>query len=314
MEAQAGACCVDHRVEARVEGDLAHLTVYRTFHNARPRYIEMFDWLELPRQGTVHGFAFESQGQWTEGTLLAASEAQRRYEALRGKGRAAPRTIAKLSASQDAADLYIWNLPPRASVTLVLRGLRWGCPSSTPVEIDPTLSADLGRHAHAWSITSSMARSGDDAPPPPEAVELLAKTGDWLSPDRSFLAVPPGAGPSSSRTRSLSGWAGGSIHSVIGDTISCPAGMPSGRADDPKFGEELTKLLRPALAACLKGGTNPAIQVRVETTGDELVDVDVTGAASEAQAACVREATWALRLPPLFDDGLQASYTLTPSP
>jgi hypothetical protein len=40
----------------------------------------------------------------------------------------------------------------------------------------------------------------------------------------------------------------------------------------------------------------------------------VTGAASEAQATCVREATWALRLPALFDDGVAETYTLTPRP
>jgi hypothetical protein len=613
---------VDHRVEARVEGDHGHFTVYRTLRNPDPRYVEQSHWFQLPQGGTVHGFALQAQGQWTEGLLLAAPEAERRYEALRRKGTAAPRTLASLSGYGEGVELKLWNMPPRGSVTvrydvrsrlmhargrssftyplplseqdprptltvappspgeelriepgesprgldileaswkaepldgidaraglapwgtgtlgflqvragrlseapararvvfvvdasrsvaargltrqlsiaadylqllpdavvevvlfrrsaerlfgrfipasewkaalaavpaarletgngshldeglrlaqqvlsegsgparilaltdgqlrrafepvppapstsapetavhllwisnrgnyvppheklsgplvrescgwrlppheeknleplvrpvrweqvhvedeqgtrlkelgalgegdafqtwlpspetplrqLVLRGLRWGCPSSIPVEIAPALSEDLARTAYAWNISR---RYGDESPPS-EAITLLAKTGNWVSPARSFLAVPPGAGPSSARTRALpDGVSGGVVGGIVGGTILCPVAGPRQRADSPKFGEELTRLLQPALSACPGQGTS--LQVQVETTGNEVVEVEVRGAASQTQAACVREAAWALTLPPLFDDGFPGSYTVTLSP
>ncbi|MFY0568520.1 VWA domain-containing protein [Archangium lansingense] len=630
---------LEHRVEARIEGDLAHLTVHRTFHNASQRYTELYDWLELPLDATVHGFALESQGSWTEGTLLAASEAGRRYAVLRRKGTAAPRTSARLSAAGDGADLHLWNLPPGASVTvrydlrirlgytrghsffsyplteresqpfkpcggtdprpvltvappypgaevhirearnqiardaleaswpakpfhgidaragfapggtgtvgflqlrvgrlseaptrarvvfvmdashsmgeelmthqialareylqhlpdataevvvfrrsaerlfgrlipasewetavaalpaarlapgngshldeglklaqqvlqegsgpariivltdgllrrafdplppspvtsapdaavhlqllhgrvdhapthsrlneplvqkscglqlrplelsmealvrpmawqkvhleneqgtwlkewksleegqgvqlwlpspqttpggLVLRGRSWGCTFTTlPVELDPAISNDLGRNAEGWSATRFRNWSEEDRPPAPEVVELLAKHGDWLSPARSFLAIPTGAGPSSARTRALPARRKGEGEGIAMGVVSgslCDIRPWSIRKASPEFAEELTRLLQPALTACLGNGSKPSLQVRVETTGDEIVEVEVTGAASEAQATCVREATWALRLPALFDDGLAEAYTLTPLP
>ncbi|MFY0523661.1 vWA domain-containing protein [Archangium gephyra] len=626
----------EHRVEARIHGELAHLTVHRTFHNANPRYTELYDWLELPLDGTVHGFALESGGQWTEGPLLAASEAERRYEALRSPGTAAPGTSARLSAAGDGAALHLWNLPPGASVKvrydvrirlgyaggrgtftyplpereshphetcreqdprpvltvappfpgadvlvqevsgqlqrkvleaswpvkpftgidaragllpgstgapafvqlrvgrlaeapsrarvvfvvdashsvgpdgiaqqltfageylqllpdsaaevvvfrrsaerlfgrlipasewktalasvpaarlapgngshldeglklaqqvllegsgpvrliafsdgllrrtfeplpaspttsapdaavhlrwlytrvdkaprhprlsepliqqscglqlppyrssveslvrpmaweqvrledergtrlmeraellegqgvqrwlpglqtspgrLVLRGQRWGCPVSLPVELDAAITADLGRNAHGWHATRYGILSAEQRPPAPEAVELLAKNGDWLSPTRSFLASPPGAGPSSVQTYALPEQRQGEPlgMGVLSGSLCGPVPREA-REDAPRFSKALKRLLRPAVAACVGGGRQPALQVRLETTGDEIADVEVRGATSETQATCVREATWALRLPTLFDDGFAETYTLTPLP
>jgi hypothetical protein len=612
---------VEHRVEGRLEGDHVHLSVYRTLRNTTSRYVEQRHGFMLPPGGTVHGFALQAQGQWTEGRLFAASEAERRYEALRRRGTAAPRTLARLTGYGQGVRLELWNVPPRSSVTvrydvrirvahargrssfsyplpwddeesprpsltlappypeadlriepersvvgpellevswkawpldgidaraglapwvtgtlgflqvragrlseaptrarvlfvvdashsvgasgvthqlaragdylqllpdaqaevilfrrsaerlfghfipasewkaalaalpaarletgngshldeglrlaqrvlaegsgparilaltdgrlrrafepippapstsapdaavhllwiggrggyvplheklsgplvreacgtrlppyekdleplvrpvrweqlhvedeqgtrleelgalgeedgfqtwlpspqrplreLVLRGMRWGCAASLPVEVDPALSADLGRTAYAWNVSRPK-------PPPPEAVALLAKAGDWVSPQRSFLAIPPEAGPSSARTRALpEGVEGGVVGGVSGGTILCPVGGPRQREDSPKYGEELTRLLQPALSACSPEGGGASLQVRVETTGHEVVDVEVEGATSETQAACVREAAWALRLPSLFDDGFPGNYTVKRSP
>ncbi|WP_309891905.1 VWA domain-containing protein [Archangium sp.] len=608
---------VEHRVEGRVEGEHALLTVYRTLRNPAARYVEQRHGFMLPPGGTVHGFALQAQGQWTEGLLLANSESERRYEALRRRGTAAPRTLARLSGYGSGVELRLWNVPPRSSVTvrydvririrhakgrsafsyplpwddeagpkpaltvapphpeadlriepgsalgqkllevswkprpldgidaraglapwdtgtlgflqvragrlseaptrarvvfvvdashsvgahgvtqqltragdylqllpdavaevilfrrsaerlfgrlipasewkaalaalpaarletgngshldeglrlaqqvlaegtgparvlaltdgklrrafepvpaapstsapdtavhllmvggrgsyvppheklserlvreacggiqrsyeqdleplvrpvrweqvhveddqgtkleelgalgegdgfqtwlpspetplraLVLRGTRWGCPASLPVAIDAALSADVGRTAYNWRVE----------PPPSEAIDLLAKSGDWVSPERSFLAVPPGAGPSSARTRALpDGVEGGVVGGVSGGVISCPLAGPRQREDAPKYGEELTRLLQPALSACSREAGGASLQVRVETTGHEVVDVEVEGAASENQAACVREASWALRLPSLFDDGFPGTYTVRLSP
>jgi len=626
--ALAGGDEVEHRVEGRLEGDHVHLSVYRTLRNTTSRYVEQSHGFMLPPGGTVHGFALQAQGQWTEGVLLAATEAERRYESLRRRGTAAPRTLARLTGYGDGVAVTLWNVPPRSSVTvrydvrlrvahaqgrgsfsyplpwddeegprpsltlapphpeadlriepgrsvvgpelldvswkarpldgidaraglapwgtgtlgflqvragrlseaprrarvvfvvdashsmgawgvtqqlararnylqllpdaeaevilfrrsaerlfghfipasewtatlaalpaarletgngshldeglrlaqrvlaegsgparvlaltdgrlrrafepippapstsapdaavhllwssgrggyvppheklsgpvvrescgtrlpsyeqnleplvrpvrweqlhvedeqgtrlkelgalaeedgfqtwlpspqkplreLVLRGTRWGCPTSLPVELDPALSADLGRTAYGWNVSRRERGSGKDEPPPPEAVNLLAKAGDWVSPERSFLAVPPEAGPSSARTRALpEGVEGGVVGGVSGGTILCPLAGPRQREDSPKYGEELTRLLQPALSRCSPEGGGASLQVRVETTGNEVVDVEVEGATSENQAACVREAAWALRLPSLFDDGFPGNYTVKRSP
>lgn len=613
-----------HRVEARPEGDLVHFTVHRTFHNPRPRYTEREARFELPRGGTVHGFALESQGQWTEGRLLEDSEAERRYKALRRQGRAAPRPIALLSDDGTGVRLRLWNLPPRASVTvryevrarlaytrgrssftyplpaceqdprpaltlvpssltdlrletrsdepwrpvleaswaagtsrgldaraglvpwgdgtlgflqvraerlseppmwarvvfvvdashsvgaqgisqqlalageylqllpdataevvvfrrsaerlfghllpasewktalaalpaerlapgngshldeglklaqqvlqegsgparvlaltdgllrqafepvpaapttsapdtavhlrwvsprvraatphekllgplvrescgmqlptyassleplvrplrwervqlhdehglplkqlppleegegfqtwlldskpplrqLELRGQRWGCAVSLPVVLDPSLSMDLGRNAWSALRFKTRQQEREENLPPTEAVELLATQGDWLSDTRSFLVVPPGAGPSTARTHALpDGVMGGIVGGVFGNIIGCPMASQLRRAAPAELQEELARLLQPAFSACLGDGGPPPLEVRVEATGDEIVDVEVTGAASEAQATCVREATWALRLPARCADQAAETYRLTP--
>jgi Mg-chelatase subunit ChlD len=635
---------VDHRVEARVEGDLVHLTVQRTFHNPGQRYTEWVEWLALPEGGTVHGFTLEAQGQRTEGMLLAADEAQRRFDALRRRGKAAPRTAALLSeGASGVVDLWLWDVPPRASVTvryvvrtrleythgrssftypeptdaravrpvltvapphpgadiclarpeepaeepagttrpqtreleasweaapfqgidaraglipwesgslgfvqlraakhlsraperarvvfvvdashsvgpkgiarqlaftetylqrlpdamaevvvfrrsaqrlfgrfvrasdwkasladvpsarleagngshldeglrlaqqvlsdghgparvlvlsdgllrqafepvppspttsapeaavhflrlvnrkgtepvhaklseppvrsacgtrlvlyssrdlppedlealvrpvrleqvrledeqgvrlvelnnleegewlrawlprpeapvrrLMLQGQRWGCPSSTPVEVDPALSADVGRNAYAWNASDFGPKFTERELPPGELREQLAKSGDWISSARSFLAIPSGAAASSDRPDAPpdEGVEGGVVGGVTGGTILCGIG-PRVRTSQPERPAELTRLVQAATSTCHRQGGSTPLQVRVEATGDEIVDVEVTGAASTAQATCVREATWALRLPPLFDDGLKAVYSVKPLP
>lgn len=617
---------VEHRVEGRLEGDHVHLSVYRTLRNPASRYIEQRHGFTLPRGGTVHGFALQAQGKWTEGLLLPTSEAERRYEALRRRGTAAPRTIASLTGYGDGVELLLWNVPPRSSVTvrydvrirvahgrgrgsftypqpwdeqeptpsltlapphpdadvriepgdsallkpievswkawpfdgidaraglapwgtgtlgflqvragrlseapsrarvlfvvdashsvgtrgvtdqlaragnylqllpdavaevilfrrsaerlfgrfipasdwkaalaavpatrletgngshldeglrltqqvlaegsgparvlaltdgrlrqafepvppapstsapevaihlleisgrggyvppheklsgplvreacgtrlpsyeqnleplvrpvrweqvhvedeqgtrlkelealgegdgfqtwlpspqtplrqLVLRGTRWGCPSFIPVELAPALSEDLGRTAYGWNVSRHEVGREKDEPPPSEAIKLLSKTGDWVSPQRAFLAAPLEAGPSSARTRALpEGMTGGVVGGVTGGIISCPIGGPRQRSDSPRYGEELTRLLQPVFSTCSPEGGGTSLQVRVETTGHEVVDVEVGDADSETQATCVREAVWALQLPSLFDDGFPGNYTVKRSP
>lgn len=100
----------------------------------------------------------------------------------------------------------------------------------------------------------------------------------------------------------------------MGGTITCPLASQAARAASPKLAEELARLLQPVFSTCLGVGGNSSLAVSVEATGDEIVDVAVTGAASEAQASCVREATWALRLPAVCDDGFVTDYTVMPRP
>ncbi|MCY1077232.1 VWA domain-containing protein [Archangium lansingense] len=221
--------------------------------------------------------------------------------------------LREVSALDEGEGFHLWLPSPQKPLRqLVLHGQRWGCATSAPVVLDSSLSADVGRNA--WSaLRFKHWRRQKEELPPQEAVELLAKNGDWLSDTRSFLVVPSAAGPSTARTHALPDQVrGGVIGGVIGGTISCAMDSQQPRTASPELEEELARLLQPVFSACLGEGGNPSLLVRVEATGDEIVDVTVTGAASELQATCVREATWAVRLPPIGDDGFMTDYTVKP--
>ena len=67
-----------------------------------------------------------------------------------------------------------------------------------------------------------------------------------------------------------------------------------------------------SLAACPQG--NQSLRVEVETTGAEIVQVRVLGEVSAEEEACVREATWALRLGPSFNDTSMSLHRVTLRP
>jgi hypothetical protein len=190
---------------------------------------------------------------------------------------------------------------------LVLKGLRWQCLYSQPVEVDAALSADLGRNA--WSLASSDA--SDEVPE--EVVQQLAARGNWVSPVRSLLAAPTDAGPSTAGTVALDdGVEGGVIGGVVGGTIGCPLAAHDWEGALARKKAELVRLLLPGLSGCVREGNGQGLRIAVETTGTEVVDVTVTGAVSPEQEACAREVAWSLRLGELFDDGRHLSHEVKP--
>jgi hypothetical protein len=207
----------------------------------------------------------------------------------------------------------LWRWRPEATPSpLMLRGEAWRCPVSVRVEVDPALSADLGRHAYVAEPEALSSPPGDD--PPGEARQRLAAAGDWVSEVHSFLAVPPGARPSSARTQALEdSQVEGGISGSVSGHISCAmgSGQPPG-LDSQKLDTELKRMLQPAIAACPHG--SQPLQVQVETTGDEIVDVRVMDAASADEESCVREATWALRLGASFNGGATSFHRVTLRP
>jgi hypothetical protein len=214
---------------------------------------------------------------------------------------------------QEGESLQEWLPSPQQPLRrLVLHGQFWGCPSSMPVQLDQALSADLGRNVYAEVDSDFDSDTTEEEPTLSGLREQLAKTGDWLSSARSFLAVPAGA--SASAEVDPQEEEGGVVGGVVSGSIGCGIGSPQQPGNLPERTAELTRLLQAAATTCSRKGGGTPLQVRVEATGDEIVDVEVTGATSTAQATCVREATWALRLPPLFDNGQQAFYSITPLP
>lgn len=220
------------------------------------------------------------------------------------------RTLEPLDEEQER---QLWLPSPQTPWgPLVLRALRWGCPFSAPLVLDASLSADLGRTAFAWPTSWSTKERAEA--PPTESSERFARTGPWVSPAWSFLAVPEGTGPSSVHAREVECSSGGVSGGVIGGTIGCSIGARHLASRPTEALATLTRLLKPALAPCLGTRALPQLQVRVETTLEEIVDVEVVGADSETQASCVREATWALRLPSGFEGGDAGDFTVSPQP
>jgi hypothetical protein len=184
----------------------------------------------------------------------------------------------------------------------VLQGLRWQCLYSQPVEVDAALSADLGRSA--WGSHHEL---------PEEVIQQLAARGDWVSSERSLLALPMGAGPSTAGTVALEeGIEGGVIGGVVSGTIGCPMASTDWRRESVQKKEEIVRLLQPGLSGCVQAGNGQGLRITVETTGTEIVDVTVTGAVSPEQESCAREVAWSLRLGELFDDGKHLSHEVKP--
>jgi hypothetical protein len=86
-------------------------------------------------------------------------------------------------------------------------------------------------------------------------------------------------------------------------------GVGSGRRE-PDLRDLLREAIEPGLAACADQ-LHRAIEVTlvIETTRDEIVDVDVRGAAVPEIATCLGAAAWAIPLPSAFHDARE-SYEL----
>ncbi|OJH40067.1 hypothetical protein BON30_13455 [Cystobacter ferrugineus] len=243
------------------------------------------EWKLLPREGPPSSKELESLVRPVRWDNLRLENAQGHPM----------RDVPTLSEGQ-GHDVWMW-LPETTPLPLTLRGEAWRCPVSVRVDVDPALSADLGRHSYA-TLPPAPPPGADDGPVE-KARRRLATAGDWVSEDRSFLALPPGAGPSSARKLAMEDpiEEGGMGSGVISGLLCCETGsleMPMPGVDPRELDAELERLLRAAITACPRG--SKPLQVQVESTRDEIIDVRVVGAASPGEEACVREAAWALRL------------------
>ena len=79
-----------------------------------------------------------------------------------------------------------------------------------------------------------------------------------------------------------------------GSSTHCGIRGAAGRA--PDYNRVLQELLAAGVASC---GGAPGASIRIEATGDEVVEVEV-GAASSQLASCLTEAAWRIRLTPIF--------------
>lgn len=128
-----------------------------------------------------------------------------------------------------------------------------------------------------------------------DEVRSAAFLSQAVSPFTSYLAAPPNAAPSTAGGF-FGGTGGYGMSSRCGGcSVKTHCGLRIGRVL-PDLTPLLRQLLQPGVTACeAKLAEVAQGRVSVEATGDEVVDVKVTGA-SPAMSECLTEAAWAVRL------------------
>ena len=129
----------------------------------------------------------------------------------------------------------------------------------------------------------------------------LAMAGRAVTPVTSYLAVEPGVRPSTEGFEpSGIGLRGVGQGGSIGHGTGAGFGRVASQVFD--FQAYLHNSLADAWKAC--GGGARRLEIKVETTGREVVDVPTSvvtgGGGSAGVAACMAEAAWALDLPTEF--------------
>ena len=170
----------------------------------------------------------------------------------------------------------------RPPARLALTGRIWSRKVDIPLRPDADLARELPWLATADTDTMECATSG-------ERHAAVALAGGFLAPRLLF-------------------WVSGGGHSDRSVTGSfgpdCGAGLSgSGHGDPPPAREELPPSLVKGLSPCGLGA-NPdgQVVVKLETQGNEILDVAVQGA-GEQRGHCAEEALWNARLPDKFNDG-----------
>lgn len=167
---------------------------------------------------------------------------------------------------------------------ITVRGRLWAQPVDAVLEVDAVLAHQLPGLA-----------LGDEGVEPqllPEERLEAAHAAHAISSATAYLAAAPEAAPSSA--------AGGyGLHGVgTHGSCSCGLGFSAGGVLGPALDSTLLptlrQLVRPIVARC-PGAAHATLAV--ETTDDEIAEVEVAGA---TDVDCVREGVWALRLPKGF--------------
>ncbi|MCB9714423.1 MAG: proprotein convertase P-domain-containing protein [Myxococcales bacterium] len=132
----------------------------------------------------------------------------------------------------------------------------------------------------------------------PEQMMKIAMRGRAVSPVTSYLAVEPGVRPSTIGIEGRGAGGGGSGEGTIGLGGVGLIGKGGG-GGGPRKRWTLAELMAPGVEACV-AAHHPAegwgLELAVETTSQEIVDVQATGRASRAMTDCVVEVAWAVEL------------------
>lgn len=188
-------------------------------------------------------------------------------------------------------------LAPDGHATLTLDGLRWG----EPVHHDARPSASEGRRWAALVFGTELQHQLDS-----DECLQLATHGGAVSDETSYLAETAGDRPARE-------W-------NYGDGTTCMCDDPglSLRGHGSGYGRTihvdpfdpqawLALNLPPSWRAC---GGHESARVTIETTWDEVVDVEVNSSADAAVRACMVEMLWALEPPDAFRRRDLGRYTV----
>jgi hypothetical protein len=196
-----------------------------------------------------------------------------------------------LVEGEGKAELFV---DASATRTLTFSGELW----SKTVRIEAEASESRRRQWAALVFGSDALHQLSE----PEMM-TLALEGHAVSPVTSFLAIEPGVRPSTEGLTEQERWGQG--HSARAPSIRYGATVISGRAPPLDREAFLTERLGAELRRC--GGTAGSVSLDIETTLDEIVDVQAESSDGDASvASCMAEASWALLLPPSFEEAWES--------
>jgi hypothetical protein len=208
-----------------------------------------------------------------------------------------PLSVGDVLREGEGVRLFEPNLPAaEAPSALSLTGKLW----SDPVRLDLASTAPFSAATAAFVFGADLHDQLTDA-----ELRTVALAGRAVSPVTSYLAIEPGVRPSKIGLDEPGG--GGSGWGTIGygryGTIGCGVGGGYLRT------EELASLIPTEACARKHAPEGPwSVKLSIETTKDEIVDVDVLDGL-DPLAACLVEAAWSVRLPSSFDH-TQRTYTV----
>jgi hypothetical protein len=186
----------------------------------------------------------------------------------------------------EGAGLDDARITAAAPDALKLDGELW----SQPVHLAVVPSEDAAR---SWSALVFGTSLVDELTP--DEMRPLARRGRAVSPVTSYLAVEPGARPSTSGVPELVGFgsSGGSY------TSHCSCGIRHAGGSAVDAAGLLAAAIAPAWRGCRPGGARG--HLTIETTSREVVDVVRAAvdapAGSRELAECLREAAWSVDVP-----------------
>lgn len=191
----------------------------------------------------------------------------------------------------EGSSLWLHGVAEHPPELITITGKVWGRPFRRVVALDDGLS----RRLPGLAVGASDLRSQLDD----DEVRSAAFLAQAVSPVTAYLAAPPHAAPSRIGTSEFT------LGGVGASSCGCGgAGLTLGGTGRVQALVDFRALLReglaPGQAACAAQlGATASGRVVIETTGDEVVDVEVS-ASGAAMTACLTEAAWALRLPQVF--------------
>lgn len=208
-----------------------------------------------------------------------------------------------LDEGEGYEDTILLAAPPD---TVTVRGRIWASELSMTVNVDADFGADL---LPALAFSSDLHEGLDH-----DEMMAAALAGRAVSPGTSYLVVEPGAAPHERGIeRTFGNFSCGGL-GVYGTGSSC-CGIGTVGKGPGNDESDLGDLVRQAAAYCFTSGLQDApLEVRLELTFREIVDVEALGATYPEFATCVQDRVWEIDLPHTFHEERYETLVALPVP